>query len=220
MAQFRWLNATFKPWAEQFSRFAWVAGNHDFVCENRALVPSIDGYLQDSSADYLFNSFNSKNKKFKGTAFSHLSVWGTPWSLPYGTWAFMAEEGHIARRLKDYMSRQCEILVSHGPPYGIGDKAPRINRPAGSRALANVIETAQPLLAVVGHIHEGRGVYTMGRTTVVNAAMMSDSPRKLLAHPPIIISLSDESGGMAVTSVDGEKFRPSTLTRALSHTRI
>lgn len=39
---------------------------------------------------------------------------------------------------------------------------------AGSRAVRAAIEKHQPLLCLVGHIHEARGVVKIGRTTVVN----------------------------------------------------
>jgi uncharacterized protein len=52
-----------------------------------------------------------------------------------------------------------KIVSSGGSPVVI---------PVGSRAVREVIEEYQPLLALHGHIHESRGLTTIGRTTVLN----------------------------------------------------
>ena len=60
------------------------------------------------------------------------------------------------------------IVLSHPPPRD-GKLDPVFSgRHAGSTALRAFIERAQPALVVCGHIHEGRGIDTLGQTTVVN----------------------------------------------------
>ena len=41
-------------------------------------------------------------------------------------------------------------------------------QPVGSRAVRNFIEETQPLLAICGHVHEGRGSTKLGATVCVN----------------------------------------------------
>lgn len=75
------------------------------------------------------------------------------------------------------------IFNIHVPPYDSGlDLAPRLDEnlqikleggepdmvPVGSTAVAAAIAEFQPLASLHGHIHEGRGIATIGRTTVVN----------------------------------------------------
>jgi Icc-related predicted phosphoesterase len=75
------------------------------------------------------------------------------------------------------------IFNLHCPPYDSGlDMAPQLTDdlrvvtrggeqvivPVGSRAVRNVIERHQPLLALHGHIHESRGAATIGRTVCLN----------------------------------------------------
>jgi Icc-related predicted phosphoesterase len=43
-----------------------------------------------------------------------------------------------------------------------------IGRHVGSESVRAFIETVQPLLCFTGHIHEGRGMDSIGRTKVVN----------------------------------------------------
>jgi Icc-related predicted phosphoesterase len=43
-----------------------------------------------------------------------------------------------------------------------------LTRPVGSTACRKVIERAQPLLSLHGHIHESRGTFKLGRTLCIN----------------------------------------------------
>ncbi|WDP89187.1 MAG: metallophosphoesterase family protein [Desulfobacter sp.] len=62
------------------------------------------------------------------------------------------------------------VLVAHPPPKGICDRvAGKFS--VGSKNLAGFIRTAQPALALCGHIHEQPGKGRIGRTIVVNCAM-------------------------------------------------
>ncbi len=60
------------------------------------------------------------------------------------------------------------VLVSHQPPWGT--KADKLHSTAhvGSRALRTFIEEHDPLACFCGHIHEGRGIDTIGTCCVIN----------------------------------------------------
>jgi len=90
--------------------------------------------------------------------------------------------------LLDSMMREVErpeslIAVVHPPPYDSEiDSAPALDEdlrmkmdaggvrmaPVGSTAVRSFIETVQPLVGLHGHVHEARGVATIGRTLCVN----------------------------------------------------
>jgi hypothetical protein len=66
------------------------------------------------------------------------------------------------------------LMICHTPPH-----ATRLDRlmngtPVGSPAVRAFIERRRPDIAVVGHIHEGRGVDTVGATLVFNAGALRD----------------------------------------------
>ena len=97
-----------------------------------------------------------------------------------------ASEDELARRLTELtegLDPQRTVLNVHVPPYASGlDAAPRLDDdlqiqleggepdmiPVGSTAVAAAIHEFQPIASLHGHIHEGRGTTTIGRTTVVN----------------------------------------------------
>jgi len=77
------------------------------------------------------------------------------------------------------------VFNIHVPPYKSGlDEAPELDKdlrpvlagnsmiPMVSPALRTVIEKAQPLLSLDGHIHEGRGTTRIGKTLCINPGSM------------------------------------------------
>lgn len=60
------------------------------------------------------------------------------------------------------------VVLSHAPPRDCRLDRTFLGRHVGSEALREFIDRTQPALVLCGHIHEGRGVETLGRTTVVN----------------------------------------------------
>ena len=67
-----------------------------------------------------------------------------------------------------------DVLISHQPPINTktdlsyDGSSETGTRNIGSVAIRKYIEETQPLIALVGHIHESPGIDTIGRTTIVN----------------------------------------------------
>jgi len=60
------------------------------------------------------------------------------------------------------------ILVIHQPPlHTVADLA-RNGKHVGSKSIRSFIAEAQPMICFTGHIHEGRGIDSIGKTKVVN----------------------------------------------------
>jgi Icc-related predicted phosphoesterase len=106
----------------------------------------------------------------------------TPWQTPREL-----DEDEIYSRLKRLVDQledpQRAILNVHVPPYESSlDTAYEVDEdlryvmkggrphevPTGSTAVRQVIEETQPLLSLHGHIHESKGVTTIGRTVAIN----------------------------------------------------
>jgi len=60
------------------------------------------------------------------------------------------------------------IVVSHEPPRGTAADLSSGGGHVGSRAIREFLERTRPLACFTGHIHESRGVGSLGPTTVVN----------------------------------------------------
>jgi uncharacterized protein len=107
----------------------------------------------------------------------------TPWDSPREMDESALYE-HLRGLAEQVSDPSRAIFMFHAPPYDSGlDTAREINPenltvvmrngqpheiPVGSKAARQIIEEFQPLLALHGHIHESRGITTIGRTTCIN----------------------------------------------------
>ncbi len=78
-------------------------------------------------------------------------------------------EPQLAARLAKFADLDPVVLVCHAPPHGTALDQIRPGLHAGSHAVREFIETAQPHYFFCGHIHEAEGVeIRMGRTLARN----------------------------------------------------
>jgi uncharacterized protein len=118
-----------------------------------------------------------------GCGGSNITPMDTPTELTEEEIQATLERGHAA--VADAPRR---LLVCHTPPYDTRLDRLMNGTPVGSPAVRAFIETHRPDVAVVGHIHEGRGVERIGDTLVVNAGPLRE-------------------GGYAVVTDDGERLQ-------------
>ncbi len=143
-----------------------IAGNHDFGFEHfpkeaKALITNAK-YLNDSSVT------------IKG-----LKIWGSPIQPWFYDWAFNRKRGKDIRKHWKMIPTDTDILITHGPPYGILDDTDRGEK-VGCADLIEIIQTrVRPRLHVFGHIHEAYGQKQVDETLFVNASMVN------LAYQPV-----------------------------------
>jgi Icc-related predicted phosphoesterase len=137
-----------------------IAGNHDFSferenAESRAALTNAH-YLQDD-----------------GIEIEGMTFYGSPWQPEFLNLAFNLPRGEPLRRKWRKIPPDTNVLITHGPPYGIGDKT-FDGHHVGCEDLLVRVQTIKPRLHVFGHIHEGRGQTEIDDTTFVNAATDRD----------------------------------------------
>ena len=131
-----------------------IAGNHDWSFidarnDARALVAAVH-YLQDQALE------------LDGVRF-----YGSPWQPEFGGWAFNLPRGPQIAERWNLIPPGLDVLITHGPPAGFGDRTPRGGR-VGCADLLQRIDVVRPRLHLFGHIHEDGGVWTHGDTTFAN----------------------------------------------------
>jgi hypothetical protein len=108
----------------------------------------------------------------RGVVLDGVGFYGVSAMPPWGGHMYELTEAEIAATLqagREQLGEPLrEVLLSHPPPH-----ATRLDRTyrgehVGSRAVRRFIEETHPALVLCGHIHEARGVDTLGVTTVVN----------------------------------------------------
>jgi len=113
--------------------------------------------------------------------FSNPTPWDTPREADEDTLRKLIEE--TVKDIDDFKNvifnfhappRDCTLDLapmldtSTDPPTPVVKAGQSIMVGVGSDAVREAIEEYQPLVALVGHIHESRGIAKIGRTTVVN----------------------------------------------------
>lgn len=162
--QVKWLNTHFRNWLKNVpaKEIVGIAGNHDLVFETADFLVPKDlpwHYLYDSAIE-LFG--------FK--------IYGTPWQLPF--WgAFNRVDAQLVDLYKR-IPKDTNILISHGPAYGILDQVPD-KRHTGSKALLKKVFEINPLLFICGHIHCAFGRSDIHKTIFANVSLLNNDMEKV-----------------------------------------
>lgn len=104
-----------------------------------------------------------------GCGGSNITPMDTPTELEEDELRETLDRGHAA-----IAGAPRRLMVCHTPPWDTRVDRLMNGRPVGSPAVRAFIEAHQPDVAVVGHIHEGRGVDRLGATVVANAGALRD----------------------------------------------
>jgi predicted phosphohydrolase len=115
-------------------------------------------------------------------------VWASPLTPHHGG-AFARINAADRAQVYASIPADTDILVTHGPPYGVLDRSPaEYPGPAGDRELREAVLRVRPKLHVFGHVHAGYGVRPTTHTVFVNAALLGRDGS--LENRPIIIEMS------------------------------
>lgn len=176
--------------AQDYRKKVLVGGNHDGFLEACATTKEcreIYNELCESDQEFIFGDnerFEFLHEGFEyledtGTEFEGFKIWGAPWTPEFCGWHFMLPRGDALKEKWDLIPDDTDILITHGPPYGVLDEVlnsgtRKANQ--GCFALREAVERVRPKLHVFGHIHEGYGKllykHEGPNTWCVNCAIM------------------------------------------------
>jgi Icc-related predicted phosphoesterase len=155
-----------------------IAGNHDRCFENGARL-IIAEYLTDLGIIYL----EHEPKEIAG-----LKFFGSPYTPEFCSWAFNVPRGKELERKWSQIPDDTEVLVTHGPPYGILDHSIYDNCSCGDQKLLYRIRELKNLkLHVFGHIHYSYGLKEQDGVLYANSCICGEDYRP--TNEPHIIDL-------------------------------
>lgn len=149
-----------------------IPGNHEFAFEEspkRRHAISNAIFLIDESAEI-----------------GGFRVWGSPLTPLYGG-AFGRSAAADRARAYSVIPKGTDILVTHGPPFGVLDRPGGTGFNNGCRELLAAVRRIRPRLHVFGHIHSAYGTHRENGTVFVNAALCGD--RRGIEQGPIVVEL-------------------------------
>lgn len=109
----------------------------------------------------------------------------TPWTPTFYNWSFMLSEEELKKKF-EYIPEDTNVLISHGPPFGILDKNNKgIN--CGSKALLERVKKVKPKYHVFGHIHQNYGIEEIEDTKFINCSLLDDD--YILKNEPVVFDI-------------------------------
>ena len=180
-----WILNDFKDWynGQPVKDIIVVAGNHDTVLQNsKNKIWGLGNNPTDCEATpwhYLQDS---------SIIIDHVKFYGTPWQPWFYSWAFNLPQGGDGELYFDKIPSDTDILISHSPPYGKGDRVG--NKNCGSISLMENVKRVKPKLHIFGHIHVGSGFreeikWDDGSSTYLANVALVDQAYKIV-HEPLI----------------------------------
>lgn len=172
-----------KEKTKNFKHRILICGNHDWLGEyNPNLMRQL---CEDSQITYLCDeSIEVEGKK----------IYGSPYQPEFCNWAFNLDRRDDSLPLKwAQIPDMTDILVTHGPPYGILDTVkPSSQIHLGCVHLYNrIVKMSNLKYHIFGHIHGGYGTYksTICNTTFINASICNEQYKPI--NKPIVFEIKD-----------------------------
>lgn len=162
---------------KQYEDKVFIAGNHDRMFQNHP--EDVKGwldkfgdviYLQDDDLVLYGDGPNGDMPE------NNIRIYGLPHTPEFYSWAFnVPRNSHEMQGIMNNIPDNTDILVTHGPPYGILDTISSENDQAlGCMDLLNRVKQVKPKLHIFGHIHGGRGIEYIDGTLFVNASVLNE----------------------------------------------
>jgi Icc-related predicted phosphoesterase len=138
-----------------------IAGNHDFCLQRWREKEESETMLGGDGIVYL---------RDQAVEIEGLKIYGTPWQPWFYDWAFNLERGAEIAAKWALIPEKLDLLISHGPPRGYGDRTNRGER-VGCEDLLAAIELKRPRFTVFGHIHEDPGYWDHQGLSLINCSI-------------------------------------------------
>lgn len=157
-----WYKNWLKKQRPKYKEIVWIAGNHDFNADYWG-----DEIAEETNTIYLENS---------GCEVLGLKIWGSPITPTFYNWAFMKDRGSDIRSIWKLIPKDLDLLMCHGPAYGILDTTPfQPGEHVGCQDLLDAILNKKPRYFAHGHLHDPGGQMVVGdHTTFINAAICDE----------------------------------------------
>ena len=150
-----------------------IDGNHDLSPEKISQLITNAVYLQHELIEI-----------------EDIRIWGTSWQFWLSDQIQRKKNQVNPQELWQEIPSGIDILITHFPPYGIGDLT-RSGKHLGSKDLLSAIRRIKPQYHIFGHVHESYGLFKEKinnfEITLINASAtigFGTNP-----NPPIIFTL-------------------------------
>ena len=173
----------------KYAHVVYVPGNHDRItelneklakdeCAARGII-----YLNDSGINLLGIEFwgSAVTPRFRDWAWNRDSEQG-------GTSVHPSHPKYNPIKPHwDLIPDNVDVLITHGPPYGVLDKSVYDGALCGCQHLMKKVLEVEPKYHIFVHIHEWHGKEKRGNTTFVNASNCTEQYKPI--NEPIVLEI-------------------------------
>jgi Icc-related predicted phosphoesterase len=168
-----------------------IAGNHDLTLEK--------GYVHDSKYEEAYKIMQEGPWHYledSETVIDGVKFFGVPWTPRFHDWAFNDDRGPDMRAHWDKVPKDTDVLICHGPPYGVADlcrdmtcwEEEKLVHVGCADLTSFLLEGEHNIKYVVcGHIHPYHGIHDFEGVKVINAS--SCNPKYEPVNAPIEVEL-------------------------------
>lgn len=132
-----------------------VAGNHDWY------------FARDREAALALLGPNVHYMEDSGITIGEVRFWGSPWQPEFDYGAFSLPHGELLAQKWAQIPSGTDVLITHAPPRGFGDRTQQPSR-TGCEDLLRAVRRVKPTLHLFGHIHQDGGVWRDGGICFAN----------------------------------------------------
>lgn len=157
-----------------------IAGNHDWGFE-----------LQPAAAEACFDNTGITYLRDKHTIIDGVKFYGSPWQPEFCDWAFNVPRGEKLAAIWSNIPEDTDVLITHGPPFGILDFVHYGQEYVGCADLMARVKEVKPKIHAFGHIHETYGNKYEDGTLFLNPTICT--LRYVPSNEPIVVDFDTET---------------------------
>lgn len=156
-----------------------ISGNHDIYTEHN--IAETQKKFKFPNVHYLLND---------SVTINDFKIYGSPYTPEFCAWAFnLPRNGKQLKDVWEQIPEDTDILVTHGPPYGILDWSIYSQEHVGCELLEQRVRQLTRLkLHIFGHIHHSYSAVEKNNITFVNASICTEEYKP--TNIPIVVDLS------------------------------
>jgi predicted phosphodiesterase len=167
----------------------FINGNHDRHGESRFNSRTgADLWMEELWNKYVYEVPDIVYLENSAVWIEGIKIWGSPITPDFypQNWAHNMPRGEKIKKVWNTIPEDTDIVVTHGPAYGVLDKVNRGER-VGCQDLQQALYRVNPKIHICGHIHEGYGTDRVVDTGFFNVSICNEYYRPI--NKPVIIEL-------------------------------
>ena len=158
----------------------FIAGNHDFGFKDNP----------KECIELLKNYPNVTYLEDNSVIIDGIKIYGSPWQPRFYNWAFNVERGEAIAKKWEKIPTDVDILITHGPVFGILDQTYTKQR-VGCEELYKKVVEVKPKIHACGHIHYARHIKQVEDVVYINACCLGEE--YMYQNAPITVDFDFEN---------------------------